>query len=503
MDAAGLALALLLFAPAGAAASPESLVEIPKPARARIGRGEVLVDAGAPQGPAPSQRKVHGGARLSLGFGHVLEDPVAALVPSIMIDLREIAPVRFGFAVPLRLRMADRAPDDRGVLRLQEWNEAGDFVALLHEFRYADARAFGKTGRFAIRIDAGRQHDVMLGHGSLVRGFANSLDVDRRRTGLLGSFVLAGRMVEQPAELQLDLLASDLAGSQILGTRLGGRWAGAGVGVSVVGDPTAPRQLAVTGMPESFEIGRGGQLRSIGSRGVLGAAVDLEYQATDRWRWSVGPYLDLDMLASLGKGAHVGADGEVLLGRRRGLMLGATAELTVGSAGYDPAYFDVLYTAQRWQTMPLGRPDDAADDTTMVTSPKYAFVADRIPKGVGGMGALRMSHRAGATARIEYRARPGDFGHLFTLLLGVDVPEVGVFARFAHRGQKHGFEPKLAGTLAQIEIRVPVIRWIDVEVAAGWMFAIRPDVRTGAADDGGFVAGGGVISAGVAGKVPW
>ena len=122
-----------------------------------------------------ADRNLHaqGEARLSLGFGHVLEDPVAALVPSIMIDLREIAPVRFAFAVPLRLRMADRAPDDRGVLRLQEWNEAGDFVALLHEFRYADARAFGRTGRFAIRIEAGRQHDVMLGHGSLVRGFAN------------------------------------------------------------------------------------------------------------------------------------------------------------------------------------------------------------------------------------------------------------------------------------------------------------------------------------------
>lgn len=500
---AGLAVALLLLAPATAEPSPKPLVEIPEPARARFGRGEVQIDAVAPQGPAPSQQRVHGEARLSLGFGHVLEDPVAALTPAFTIDLRELAPVRFGFAVPLRLRMADRSPDDRGVLRLQEWNEVGDFVALLHEFHYADTRAFARTGRFSIRVEAGRQHDVVLGHGSLVRGFANSLDVDRRRTGLWTSIVLAGRLVDQPADLQLDLLASDLAGSQILGTRLGGRWAGAGVGVSVVGDPTAPRLLGVTGTPEAYDIDRGGQLRTLGTRGVVGAAVDLEYKATDRWRWSVGPYLDLDLLANLGKGAHVGADGEVLLGRRRGLMLGGTAELTVGSAGYDPAYFDVLYTAQRWQTMPLGRPGDAADDTTMVTAPKYAFVSDRIPKGVGGMGALRMSHRAGATARVEYRARPGDYGHMFTLLLGVDVPEVGVFGRFAHRGQKHGFEPKLAGTLAQIEIRVPVIRWIDVEIAAGWLFAIRPDVREGAAPGGGFVTGGGVISAGVAGKVPW
>lgn len=185
------------------------------------------------------------------------------------------------------------------------------------------------------------------------------------------------------------------------------------------------------------------------------------------------------------------------------MLLGATAELTVGSSGYDPAYFDVFYGAQRWQTPPLGRPRDAADDSTTVLSPKYAFVRDQVPKGVGGMGALRMSHRAGATARFEYRARPGPFGHTLSLLVGVELPQVGLFARFAHRGNKHGFEPKLAGTLAQLELRVPVIKYLDVEVAAGWTYAIRPDTRTGADAGGGFLTGGGYALGGVAGRIPW
>jgi len=507
MDAAVVAVAFALApaAPTGPtpAPNPEPRVEIGKPARARFGRGEVVIDAVDRPGPPPSKLRVHGEARLSLGFGVVLEDPAVAITPKVALDLRELAPVRFGFAVPLRLRMADRAPDDRGVLRLQEWNEVGDYFAVVSSFHYADAHAFGETGRVAVRVEAGRQDDVVLGHGSLVRGWANSLDIDRRRTGVAATTVVGARLLEQPADLALDVLLGDVAGSQILASRLGARWAGAGLGVSVAGDPTAPHALVEGGTPLAYEIGRGGVLRSTGPRGVVAAALDLEYMATDHWRWRVGPYVDLDLIANLGNGAHVGADGEVLLGRRRGLMLGGTAELTVGSSGYDPAYFDVFYTAQRWQTPPLGRPKDAADDSTATTAPKYAFVRDEVPKAVGGMGALRMSHRAGGMARVEYRMRPGPFGHTFSLIVGVDVPEVGLFARFAHRGDKHGFEPKLAGTLAQLELRVPVIRYVEVEAAAGWTFAIRPDTRTGAASDAGFVTGGGLVLAGVAGRIPW
>jgi hypothetical protein len=82
------------------------------------------------------------------------------------------------------------------------------------------------------------------------------------------------------------------------------------------------------------------------------------------------------------------------------------------------------------------------------------------------------------------------------------VPQVAVFARFAHRGTHHGFEPRAAGTLAQLELRVPVLRWIDVEIAAGWTFAIRSDPRLASAR-GVLPSGAGLVLAGVGGRVPW
>jgi hypothetical protein len=84
-------------------------------------------------------------------------------------------------------------------------------------------------------------------------------------------------------------------------------------------------------------------------------------------------------------------------------------------------------------------------------------------------------------------------------VVGVDLPEVELFARFAHRG-RHGFEPEAAGTLAQLELRVPVLRWLDVDATAGWLFATRRQ-SDGAA--GAVVRGAGVIMGGVAGRVPW
>jgi hypothetical protein len=473
----------------------------PLPAVARVGAGEVIVDASAPLRP-PSRGRVHGHARLGLGFGVIAEDPAAVVEPGVVLDLRSVAPLRLGFAVPLRLRLYDRAPDDRGALRLRDWDEVGDYLAIVRLLEYRDDHAIGRRAHAHVEVVLGVQRDVMLGHGSLVRGWANGLDIDRRRSGLEALAEIRGSLLEQPAAVVVQGLAGDLAGSQILGARVQGRWAGAGLGASVVGDPTAPRRLVVdAGEPAAFELGRGGRLRSAGPRGVVAGSVELEYRATDRWRWSAGPYLDLDMVGGLGRGLHLGADAEGRLGRRRGVEIGATAELTVGSSGYDPAYFDVFYGATRWQGPLLGTASSVSSDVDAAL-PKYAWVRGNIPAGVGGMGALRFSHARGAQARVEYRARPGALGHTFALVVGADLRRVGLFARFAHRGDRHGFEPRASGTLAQLELRVPVLRWLDVDAMAGWTFGTRVDPRSGA-DGGSLVRGAGVVLAGVAGRVPW
>lgn len=482
-----------------ALASPPS--PSPIPAVARVGAGEVIVDASAPLRP-PSRRKVHGHARLGLAFGVIAEDPAVVVEPGVVLDLRSVAPVRLGLAVPLRLRLYDRSPDDRGALRLRDWDEVGDYFAVLRLLEYRDDHAVGRRAHAHIEVVLGVQRDLTLGHGSLVRGWANGLDIDRRRSGLEAAVELRGSLLEQPAAVRVQTLAGDLAGSQILGARVQGRWAGAGLGASVVGDPTAPRRLVLDASdPAAFELGRGGRLRTAGPRGVVAGALELEYRATDRWRWSAGPYLDLDLVGGLGRGLHLGADADGRLGRRRGVELGATVELTVGSSGYDPAYFDVFYGATRWQGPLLGTASSVPPDVSEV-APKYAWVRSNIPAGVGGMGALRFSHDRGAQARVEYRARPGALGHTFALVVGADLRRVGVFARFAHRGSRHGFEPRAAGTLAQLELRVPVLRWLDVDAMAGWTFGTRVDPRSGAGG-GSLVRGAGVVLAGVAGRVPW
>jgi hypothetical protein len=58
--------------------------------------------------------------------------------------------------------------------------------------------------------------------------------------------------------------------------------------------------------------------------------------------------------------------------------------------------------------------------------------------------------------------------------------------------------------VARLDLRVPVIRYLDVEASGGWMFAIREDSgATSATNPTGVMTGGGLFLAGVAGRVPW
>src|SRR5690606_34157830 len=248
-------------------------------------------------------RSFHGEARLGLGFGMVREDPIASIAPSVSFDLRDLAGLQVGLGAAFRLRRFDRAPEDEGVLRRQDWDEAGDYLAILQRVEYAEQFVFGETGQLDVDLRAGRLGRVQLGHASLVRAFHNSLDIDRSRTGVDLVGRVAGQLLEQPAAIDLGLVLTDLAGLQILGTRIGAQWAGAGIGFSAVGDPTAPHGIARdTGDAGAFAVGRGRRLQHEGRRGVAALGLDFSYQASDQWRYVVTPYLDLALLPGLGRG---------------------------------------------------------------------------------------------------------------------------------------------------------------------------------------------------------
>lgn len=493
---------LALAPPAGSGSEDPPTLRDP---HARESRGEVIIDADeAPRPGDEAQLPVHGLARIGVGFGAVMQDVVAVVHPSLELDFSELAPVRLRLGAPIRFRMIARAPDQRGVVRNADWDEAGDAVAVLERLDYADQFALDGGGHAAVDLHTGRLRGLSFGHGSLLRHHDNSLDVDRRRTGIDLSTEVTGEMLEQPVALEADLAVTDLAGSQLLGARVAGRWAGAGLGFSAIGDPNAPRQLGLTPDPDPrFERQAGGTLVPIERRGAAGLDLELSYLATDRWWWSVEPYLDLVALPGLGRGLHLGTAADVVLGARRRTRLGASAELTVSNRSYDPAYFDVFYLAERWLVPPVATPDDRPVDYTTAAQPKWAFVRDEELAGAGGSGSLWLSHEVGVFAETGYQMRPGPRGHTWHLRGGLDLAAVEMSLLVANRG-RHGFVPKRAGTLAEVDVRVPILKWVDAFGALGWLSAIRADPTAPPGGEAtGLATGAGYVVAGVGGRVPW
>lgn len=475
---------------------------------AEVRAQEVLIEADAsPREPEFRGRKVHGDIRFGAGLGFIVEDPIASLEPSLGLDFRDLAPVELRLGAPVRLRMYDRDPEQGPVLRSTEWDEVGDFLSILQQLSYNGDYVFGMQGRAMVDLRVGNLGRVHVGHGSLVHGYANSLDLDRRRTGVDLDARVEGALLQQPAGAELAFVVGDLAGQQIFGTRLGADWAGAGLGFSVFGDPLAPRTLVpAAGNQLALAVDAQNRLATQGARGATGLGLDFSYRQTDRWRYLVVPYLDLNLMPGLGKGLHLGVDAELTLGRRRAARLGVVAELTVGDRGYDPTYFDVFYTAQRMQGQFVAYPGDLPAGFGGDALPKYGFVQANDLGGVGGYGALRFSHEEGAFAEMGYRYRPGPLGHTWETRVGVDLEVVQLSILAAHKGAL-GFnivEP--AGTLARLDLNVPINPYLDVTAQAGWQPVVRRAPGESAAarqPSAGYVGGGGLVLLGVAGRFGW
>lgn len=469
---------------------------------------EVLVEADASHNPPETRvRKVHGDVRFGAGFGFVAEDPVASLAPSLGLDFRDLAPVQLRLGAPVRLRIYDRVPEQGPVVRNQEWDEVGDYLSILQRLSYSGDYVFGREGRVLIDLRVGDLQRVQVGHGSLVRGYANSLDLDRRRTGVDLSARIEGLLLSYPAGAEVQFVAPDLSGQQIFGTRIAADWAGAGLGFSVFGDPYAPRTLVPwMDSASALAVDSKNRLVTEGSLGATALGVDLSYKWTDRWHFLVMPYLDLNLMPGLGKGMHLGIDAEFVLGRRRRARLGVIGELTVGDRHYDPAYFDVFYTLQRAQAQFVAYADDLPADFASTALPKYSFVLQNNFAGAGGYGAIRFSHEEGAFFETGYRYRPGPLGHTWETRLGVDLEVVQLSLLHAHRGELGFYVHDPAGTLARFDVNVPVLRWLDVFAQAGYTYQVkRANGETAAArqPSGGFVGGGGMLLIGAAGRFGW
>jgi hypothetical protein len=470
---------------------------------------EVLVEADASQHPPDSAtRKVHGDIRFGAGFGFITEDPIASLAPSFGLDLRDVAPVQFRLGAPINLRIYDRTPEQGPVIRKTEWDEVGDYLAILQQLSLQRRLHLRHVGRAMVDVRVGNLQRVHVGHGTIVHGFANSLDVDRRRTGLDALARVEGDLLDQPAGSEVQLVVSGPRGAadfwHAARRRLGRR------GRRVLGVRRSVR--AAGAQPVAGRRARDRQAQPAGrdrDRGVAVVGFDISYSWSDRWRYLVVPYFDMNFMPGLGRGMHLGVDTEFHARpspgvpprcarradrRQPAATTRPSSTCSTGRSACRRSSPRVTSTSARRSTPTRAQVRVRAGRTTCTAPAAY--------------GGLRLAHDEGFFFETGYRYRPGPLGHTWENRLGLDLEVVQMSLLLAHKGGL-GFniaEPSPNGTLARLDLAVPVHRFIDVTVQGGWQPVMRRAVNETAAHgvpSAGFYGAGALFLFGAAGHFDW
>jgi hypothetical protein len=284
----------------------------------------------------------------------------------------------------LRLRTFGRDGDEPTVRR-EDWDEPSDVAHVLRELSFT---------RGTVSLRAGELADASLGHGTLVRGYDNSLDPDHPHAGV--------RVEVRDTDVDVEALVDNYLAPRLVA----GRAAARPIDDRFTLGGTAAFDLTA---PETVRDDLSGDRIVTGTRnletdgGVLAmAGADVEYLFGDRGRSWLAPYADTNVLLGLGTGLHAGAQASMPAGR---LRLRAQGEYRLGSDGYLPAYADALYDLERLQ-FSLGRP--GRDPPT-----KRAVAEDG---GFGGQGFLaEMGLSSGSFAiAATLSHRPGPEGNLIS-----------------------------------------------------------------------------------------
>lgn len=117
-------------------------------------------------------------------FQSSAEFGVVAIDEDIFVSLRAEQRVAVrGFSLvlsgPIRLRIADRSPDDSGALRHQDWDEPSDFARIVPKLAFEHSFEEG-----FIDIWAGALNGVTVGMGTCAAKYFNSADMDHYQGGL-------------------------------------------------------------------------------------------------------------------------------------------------------------------------------------------------------------------------------------------------------------------------------------------------------------------------------
>lgn len=246
-----------------------------------------------------------------------------------------------GLRVPLRLRMIDRTPKDTGTLREEDWDELSDYFKVLRFVEYGKRKE-------PVYLRAGELSGVVIGHGTIMNGYFNTLDIDHYQLGLNSN--LNSRF--GGVELMLD----NVVAPEVMGARgylhpwrfiaPSSFWTRYAIGTSLVLDVDAPLAFTiddpVTGTPQIDSHNNLVLARSTVT-GVFGIDHELLLVNTDLVDFI--PYLDTNTHFEGSLGTHLGA----LTNLRpvEELTLSSRTELRLLGDNYLPDYFGALYEIER------------------------------------------------------------------------------------------------------------------------------------------------------------
>ena len=309
-----------------------------------------------------------------LGFGSIGGDYYLRLNIGTEFDFGQIG---VGVQIPLNFRVSNRCPagGDCGLnntLRKEDWDEVSDYARIIRYFRYGRP-----NDTFYLRV--GELGGATLGHGTIVNGYYNSVNVDIYKLGVQFNVNTSYGGVQT--------LMDNLLQPKVFGLR------GYVRPVSFWDPKSYANNLAlgVTFMMDAFApvgaaLGAAGSSPAFAEEAATMLGFDAEFTVLQHKIIDVIPYTDINKMFGAGTGWHLGVLTKLRPLENFGLNL--RLEYRYLGEGYLPGYFDSYYDIMKYQFPGQGS-SQAAAGTTCPT--KYDFVRGRgraagCDVGVSGSG---------------------------------------------------------------------------------------------------------------------
>ena len=350
---------------------------------------------------------------------------------------------------PLRLRIQDQEPLEEELLRLEDWDEYGDLLRIVHTIEY------GQPGD-PLRAKLGSIGPYTLGQGTVLGGYFNFINPDHYKLGASLAFDRSGVSAQAIVD---SVVRPTLVGAHVAIRPF--RWfdfeddsfpSRVEFSGQLVVDPSAPLELS-TRQDEILidETSRPAVTRS-GSTEIFGfglgfwllyfPAITARIGAESNFHPDVGGY-----------GQHLTA--ELVSQVSDVLAIGLSYDGVFAFGGYTPRYFGPLYDVERYQIEGFGAP---------AAAPKSRVVAS-IPDEMAYYSLL--SYSVSILPIRTYLALDGGFtsdleeADFLGVSLGIQpIDRLSIRAYYFHPNIGPESFASLDGAVLSSEVRVLPLEWL-------------------------------------------